>query len=481
MRLWIKWYRAVAYLKTACVKRKTYFWMVIALLGFCVRPDLDGLTSFIRGAFIRQRFYGSLVNLFHSPALCLERLTTLWVKLVLLLFQPLEHQGYLLLVADGLKIPKEGKKMPGVKRLHQSSSDNAKPNFIMGHSLQAVGLLVRCLGLQALSIPLASRIHEGIIWTSLRRLSLLDKLVRLLAPIQETLGKKTILIADAYYASRKIVLPLLDRGHHLVTRVRTTAVGYRPAPVSGIRGKGRPKLYGEKVQLNQQWRQQGQFQSAASPVYREKGVTIDYLVLELLWRPIGRLVKFILVKHPTRGRVILMTTMTSMDPLEVIRLYGYRFKIESSFKSAIHTLGAYAYKFWMKSMTPLRRNSGDQYMHRKSPQYREAVRRKIGAYHRYIQLACVAQGLLLYLAVTCRRLVWRRFGSWMRTMNTENTPSERVVAQALRSTLPQFLLDYHDKHDLEKVSSPGEFHPEALQEPDVRLSPHPAPTVQPPV
>ena len=29
------------------------------------------------------------------------------------------------------------------------------------------------------------------------------------------------------------------------------------------------------------------------------------------------------------------------------------------------------------------------------------------------------------------------------------------------------------------VSSPGEFHPEALAEPDVRLAPHPAPVTRP--
>jgi len=29
------------------------------------------------------------------------------------------------------------------------------------------------------------------------------------------------------------------------------------------------------------------------------------------------------------------------------------------------------------------------------------------------------------------------------------------------------------------VSSPGEFHPQALSEPDLRLSPHPAPIIQP--
>ncbi len=453
MRLWIYWFKAVSYLREACSRRKTFAWMVIALLGFCTRPDLAGVTSFIRAGFVKGRLYRGLLDMFHSPALKLEKLTALWVRLVLRLCKPATYQDYLLLVADGIKVSKEGRKMPGVKKLHQSSTDNSKPTYIMGHSCQAVGILVLGLAGQVISIPLVSRIHEGVVWTNLRRLSLLDKLVRLLETIQQTLDKKTILIADAYYASRKIILPLLESGNHLVTRARTNAVGFEKAPKpSGAKKKGRPKQYGKKIMLNKQWSRKSAFKSAQSPVYGEKGaVQIEYLVLNLLWRPVGCEVKFVLVMHPKRGRIILMTTMLSMDPLDVIRLYGYRFKIESGFKSAIHTLGAYSYHFWMMEMKPLKPNSGDQYMHRESKSYRNAVRRKIGAYHRYIQLACVAQGLLLYLGISYRALVWRRFGSWLRTMKTKNIPSELVVATALRNTLPQFLLNYHDKHELEKI------------------------------
>lgn len=35
--------------------------------------------------------------------------------------------------------------------------------------------------------------------------------------------------------------------------------------------------------------------------------------------------------------------------------------------------------------------------------------------------------------------------------------------------------------EIVRSSSGGEFHPSALTEPDVKLSPHPAPTLQPPV
>lgn len=451
MRLWFHWFKVVSQLRGTCSRKKTYAWLVIALVGFCVRPDLAGVTSFIRAGFVKERLYKRLLDMFHSPALNLEKLTNIWIKLALTLFRPVTYQGYLLLVADGLKIPKEGRKMPGVKKLHQSSTDNSKPAFIMGHSFQAVGLLVHGVGQAVASIPLVSRIHEGIVWTNLRRLTLLDKLVCLLTPIQGILAKKTILVADAYYASSKIILPLLDGGHHLVTRVRSNAVGFQKASAAIEKRRGRPRKYGNKIELSKQWSRKKNFITAPSPVYGDKNTSIEYLVLDLLWRSVGKEVRFVLVKHPTRGRIILMTTWVSMDPLDVIRIYGYRFKIECSFKSAIHTLGAYYYHFWMMDMNPLKRNSGDQFMHMKKKEYRDAVERKMGAYHRYVQIGVVAQGILLYLAISFHRLVWKKFGSWMRTMKTDQAPSELVVAQALRSTLPEFLMDSPEDHNLKKM------------------------------
>src|SRR6266566_5970395 len=86
----------------------------------------------------------------------------------------------------------------------------------------------------------------------------------------------------------------------------------------------------------------------------------------------------------------------TLDTLEIIRLYGWCFKIEVSFKQAIHTVGAYAYHFWMQDMTPIRRGSGKQYVQRKSEIYRAHVRRKLAAYERHIQLGLIAQGLLQY-------------------------------------------------------------------------------------
>jgi hypothetical protein len=206
-------------------------------------------------------------------------------------------------------------------------------------------------------------------------------------------------------------------------------------------------------------RHRQRFQTALSPIYGESHVTLRYYAIELLWRPVGQLVRFVLVDHPTRGRVILMSTDLTLMPLALIAGYGYRFKlaleccyrgIELAFRQALYTLGTYAYHFWMMAMTPLARCSGTHYLHRASTDYRRQVRRKLDAYHRYVQLGCIAQGLLQYLALYFRVEVWRCFRSWLRTMNPTQPPSEAVVAQALRNTLPEFLVGAPEEHDLKK-------------------------------
>ncbi|EEA03061.1 hypothetical protein BH160DRAFT_1588 [Burkholderia sp. H160] len=65
--------------------------------------------------------------------------------------------------------------MPGVKLLHQPSDSNAKPEYIMGHSMQAVSILVRAAQ-SVFAVPLAVRIHEGLVWSNRDRRTLFDKI-----------------------------------------------------------------------------------------------------------------------------------------------------------------------------------------------------------------------------------------------------------------------------------------------------------------
>lgn len=451
MDLWYEFARCVGCLRAACRRKTTFMWMAAVLIAWAVRPDLLGVTSLVRASLLEARCYHLLLNFFHSGALVLPTLVDAWVKLALTLFVPVSEAGYIIFAADGIKVPKEGKKMPAVKCLHQESVDNSKPAYIMGHSFQVVSLLVAAGTGQVFAVPLIARICEGILWgRAIDRKSLLDKLVDLFLSVTSSVGARALLVADAYYASRKVILPLLAEGHQLISRVRRNAVAFEPATKPRKPKRGRPKKYGRKVRLKELFKAWQSFREAASPVYGEEGTRIQYRCVDLLWRPVGRTVRFILVKHPTRGRIILLCTDVELDPLAVIKIYGLRFKIEVSFKQAIHTLGAYGYHFWMMNMTPIKWGAGDQKLQSASMKYRQAVARKMGAYHRYVQLACILQGLLQHLAINFRPTVWAKFRSWLRTMRPDLVPSEMVVAQALRSSLPEFLLDSAAEFEITK-------------------------------
>lgn len=440
MALWLEWLSCVEDLRQACTRKRTFYWLCIVLIGFSIRRELAGVTSFIRALRLQSFCYYNMLHLFHTPALNLKTLTRLWVKLAMRLFTPLQVAGRPVFVADGIKVSKEGLKMPSVKKLHQESANNSKPAYIFGHSFQAIGLLARGPLGQVLAVPLISRIHEGLVFSNRDKRTLLDKLVQIFMEVIDTCNSTAVLVADAYYASRKVILPLLDAGLHLVTRVKSNAVAYYPAKLpEGKRKRGAPKKYGDKLQLKSVWSWTESFCRAPSPVYGESRLCLRYFSLDLLWRPVGILVRFVWVDHPVRGRVIFMSTDLTMTPLEIIALYGYRFKIELAFKQALHTLGTYAYHFWMKIMTPRNSKSGNTYLHRTSDKYRSAIRRKMSAYHRYVQLGCIAQGLLQHLAFNFRKDVWSRFRSWLRTMKPAASPSEAVVSEALRGTWPEFL------------------------------------------
>jgi hypothetical protein len=328
--------------------------------------------------------------------------------------------------------------MPAVKLLHQESDSNTKPEYIMGHSLQAVSLLARAAD-SVFAVPLAARIHEGLVWSNRDRRTLLDKMLKLLGIV--SIGQPFYFVADAYYAAGKIVSGLLAQNNHLVTRVKSNAVAYRPPPQPPAKRKrGRPKLYGPKVRLNSMLSDPASMRRAPSPVYGEHNVVIHYRACDLLWRPVGQLVRFVAVVHPCRGNCLLMCTDATLDAVEIVRLYALRFKIEHGFKQAVRLIGSFSYHFWMRDMKPLRRNNGNQHLHRESLKYRNAVKRKVNAYHVFIHAGVVAQGLLQYLSATFPALVWSSFGSWLRTIRPGIPPSELVVATALRHTLPTFLV-----------------------------------------
>jgi len=313
MMLWMYWWQALWMLRSGCSRLSTFLWFSTCVVGLSIRSERLGVTSIVRAIGLEAGFYRHLLHNFHSQGIKLDKMTALWTQTVVRLFpRKVEVNGRLVLVGDGIKIGKQGKKMPAVKLLHQSSESNTKPTYIMGHSFQAISMLVEAAN-GVVAVPLAKRIHEGIVSSNRDKRTLLDKMIALLRIVP--LYQGYYFVADAYYASRKMVNGLLNSGNHLITRCKSNSVAYFPYQHRGPNKRGRPRVYGNKVALRSLFQSKAKFQSAPSPVYGETNTCIDYRVCDLLWRPVGLIVRFVLVVHPTRGRCILMSTDTTLDAL----------------------------------------------------------------------------------------------------------------------------------------------------------------------
>jgi hypothetical protein len=104
-----------------------------------------------------------MLEFFKSKAVDLDRLTSLWCMLVFKIFEKFAFKirGRRAFIVDGITNPKEGKKMPSVKLLHQDSNNNSKAEFVMAHACQCIALLIVGLG-KFIAIPFIGRIHDGI-------------------------------------------------------------------------------------------------------------------------------------------------------------------------------------------------------------------------------------------------------------------------------------------------------------------------------
>ena len=207
MKLWKIWLSAVTTLKDACQRKRTFFWMVIFLMGASIRcGDLMGVTSVVRVLGLLPGYYSCLLDFLHSPSLNVKLLAQLWTQWALMHFlDKVTVNGRIVLLTDGIKVSKEGKKMPGVKSLHQESESNKKSEFIMGHSCQAIGLLVKALG-GFFCVPLTCQIHEGTVVSNRDKRTLYDKLLQMLDGLG--IHMPYYLVADAYYSVAKMVIGL---------------------------------------------------------------------------------------------------------------------------------------------------------------------------------------------------------------------------------------------------------------------------------
>ena len=126
----------------SCFSRKAAFrWFVILTAGLMLRSDKLGVTSVIRDLALKPDCYLSMLHFFRASSWSLDRIRQCWFQTVLRFFPLYQENGFHVLVGDGVKQSKEGRRIPGGKKLCQESEHSAKPQFIHGHMFGGLGIL----------------------------------------------------------------------------------------------------------------------------------------------------------------------------------------------------------------------------------------------------------------------------------------------------------------------------------------------------
>ena len=249
------------------------------------------------------------------------------------------------------------------------------------------------------------------------------------------LNTNCIIVLDAYFAVGPVFLILKSllnsqgqRLAHLVTRAKSNVVGYKnPPPRSGT--KGRPKKYGEKVPLITLFENKLQdFQETTIDLYREKK-TVLYLCLDLLWKPIGEKVRFVLVIDGEENFILMCSDLT-LSPKDIIKAYSYRFKIEVNFKVLKHLMGVFFYHFWT-SVWPKIGKLAKSDLSSTSPYSERLIAQTTNAIEGFVNFGCIATGILQIIALNFHNNIWKSYRGWLRTI-TSIIPTEETARSVIQ-------------------------------------------------
>jgi hypothetical protein len=452
----------------SCFSRAAAFeWFVVVVVGLLVRTDHLGVTSVIRGLLLCVDYMG-LIGFFRSSAWKLEALTAKWCALVQQNAQLVKHMGAVLIIGDGVKKSKEGRRMPGVKRLHQESGNSSSPDYIWGHLFGGVGVLVEKTG-KHFCLPLALILQDGVKtifgWggneEKERQASHVPEMIMLAGKLTTYLGK-AILLLDRYFLSIPALLALDAYNAvaenpimHIVTKAKCNCSAYHlPVNIPGQRG--RPRKKGASIKMFDLFvSEAAQFKTVNALLYG-KPENIRYYCLDLLWgKGLYKMLRFVLVEY-NNTKTILVTTDLALYPVDIILLYGKRFGIEVMFREMKQVVGAFDYRFWSKYMPKINRfkkkTDTDPIDQVANPLAKKRIKLAVKAMEGFMFCSIVATGLLQMASLQFSGTEELKKLRYLRTYRN-SVASEATIADFIKKNLTHMLYRQPDLPIAKIISS----------------------------
>ena len=259
----------------------------------------------------------------------------------------------------------------------------------------------------------------------------------------------SLLLLDRYF----LTVPALDKLRvlnrdgdvrmEIITKAKKSCTAYeKPGPRKP--GRGRPPKKGAAVHLKELFlSHREKFQEAGIELYGKKE-SIRYHCVDLLWgQKLYQELRFVLVEMDGI-QSILASTSLELEPLSIIRLYSYRFRIECTFRELKQQTGAFCYHFWSKHMPKLSyyQKAGEagpleQVTDEKS---RQNILKAVRAIEMHMAQSCIAMGILQSISVSSLGKLSSN------QLRYQRTPSKgRVSEAALMAYLRKYFFLFMEK------------------------------------
>ena len=336
---------AVAVLQAA-MDRRIAFRLAIIVAGMFLADDRRTASAWFVSAGVQDdwdRFYDCLNSVGRTSA----KLATAVLGLVVQKFAP-EFGNHILLAMDDSPTSRYGKHVEGAGVHHNPTPGPADGEWLYGHNWVALAWLATHPSWGVIALPLRSMLYvrkvdvpklaEKYDWKFRTKHQLGVELLAWFMQSIRALGiqSKVWLVADGAYAVRPFLLPVLELGIVIVSRLRKDACLFDLAP-AGSHGN---RIYGKnKISLA---KRAGHLKGWSTITYQCRGVEVmrQYKTFLATSRLISGQIRVVIVRFEDGGWAPYFCTDTSASVRDILEAVGSRWTIEEHFHDVKEVWGA---------------------------------------------------------------------------------------------------------------------------------------------
>jgi len=250
---------------------------------------------------------------------------------------------YIRLILDDTPTKRYGSQVEGAGHHHNPTPGKTDAKLCFGHSWVVAALVITHPLFGKVSFPIDAELYlrqkeinklKAKYNRSFKtKMVIAVEIVKRLVPKFKGFGKKIEIIVDGAYANESVLLPL-DKIANVVTitRLRRDAALFEIPLQPAVRGRGRPKKYGERIDVKMLVESQDGWEEVEC---RQYGQVVTKRVKSFIATSRvtkGKPIKVVIVKEDDKTWLPLISTDVDVSDLEILESYAVRFGIEEMFK-----------------------------------------------------------------------------------------------------------------------------------------------------